>query len=279
MDLRHIIFLIFTALSVIARAQTVADSAAVVATAVEERDTLSWEARLPEGHPRGVTPSVYAFPYSWRTTTPYNWHRLLVNTAVLTAAYGATLGVLELLPEDATAWNRAEIENRSFGARWWDNVMVQNPHLDNDNAVFNYILHPYAGAAYYMSARSCGFNFFQSLLYSAFVSTVEWEFGAEAGMERPSYQDILITPVCGAVIGEGFYAVKRHIVNHDYTLLGSRVLGNVVVFVVDPVNEVINLFRGSYERQMHLGRPRQIALYSSPALMAGGAGFTVRAIF
>ncbi len=203
---------------------------------------------------KAVTPSVYMFPYSWRRTCEPNWHRMWINTAVLTGAFVSTLFVLELLPEDATAWNRRELASKPFYKRWVDNVFHLNPEVDHDNLVFNYILHPYAGAVYFMSARSCGFNFFQSMFYSAMISSVEWEFGIEACMERPSYQDLIITPMVGSLFGELFYHAKRHIVNHDYTLLGSRILGNVVVFLVDPVNEVVNLFRGSYERQLHLGR-------------------------
>lgn len=211
----------------------------------------------PDG--KAVTPSVYMFPYSWRRTCAPNWHRMWVNTAVLTGAFVSTLFVLELLPEDATAWNRRELASKPFYKRWVDNVFHLNPEVDHDNLVFNYILHPYAGAVYFMSARSCGFNFFQSMLYSALISSVEWEFGIEACMERPSYQDLIITPMVGSLFGELFYHAKRHIVNHDYTLCGSRFFGNVVVFLVDPVNEVINLFRGSYERQLHLGRKEQHA--------------------
>ncbi|MCM1522819.1 MAG: DUF3943 domain-containing protein [Muribaculaceae bacterium] len=228
-----------------------------------------------------VTPSVYMFPYSWRKTCEPNWHRMWVNTAVLTGAFVSTLFVLELLPEDATAWNRRELESKPFYRRWYDNIFKLNPEVDHDNLIFNYILHPYAGAAYFMSARSCGFNFFQSMLYSALISTVEWEFGIEACMERPSYQDIIITPMVGSLFGELFYHAKRHIVNHDYTLLGSRLLGNIVVFIVDPVNEVINLFRGSYERQLHLGRPDPSAPQLSSAFMPtpGGMALSLRYTF
>ncbi len=228
-----------------------------------------------------VTPSVYMYPYSWRSTCKPNWHRMWVNTAVLTGAFVSTLFVLELLPEDATAWNRREIASKPFYERWYDNVFRLNPEIDHDNLVFNYILHPYAGAAYFMAARSCGFNFFQSMLYSALVSTVGWEFGIEACMERPSYQDVVITPVVGSLFGELFYHAKRHIVSHDYTLWGSRVLGNIVVFLVDPVNEVVNLFRGSYERRLHLGRPDPRGLTSSlsPMPVRGGMGFTLRCTF
>lgn len=231
--------------------------------------------------PETVTPSVYMFPYSWRRTCTPNWHRMWVNTAVLTGAFVSTLFVLELLPENATAWNRREIESKPFYKRWADNIFRLNPEIDHDNLVFNYILHPYAGAAYFMSARSCGFNFFQSMLYSALISTIGWEFGIEACMERPSYQDIIITPVVGSLFGELFYHAKRHIVEHDYTLCGSRVLGNIVVFLVDPVNEVVNLFRGSYERRLHLGRrdPSAPSLASAFAPVPGGMALSLRYTF
>ncbi|MCI9285448.1 MAG: DUF3943 domain-containing protein [Muribaculaceae bacterium] len=232
---------------------------------------------------RLVTPSVYMYPYSWRRTCDPNWHRLWVNTAVLTGAFVSTLFVLECLPEDATAWNRRDLQSKPFYKRWWTNIFVKNPEIDHDNLVFNYLLHPYAGAAYFMAARSCGFNFFQSMLYSALISTVGWEFGIEACMERPSYQDIVITPVVGSLFGELFYHAKRHIVEHDYTLWGSRVLGNIVVFLVDPVNEVVNLFRGSYERQLHLGRKpdekRDFTSSLTPAMVGGGMGFSLRCTF
>ncbi|MDE5673199.1 MAG: DUF3943 domain-containing protein, partial [Duncaniella sp.] len=192
--------------------------------------------------------SIYMEPYSRHGGLHPDWHRMWINTAVLSGAFLGTLFVLQCLPEDATAWNRAAYQNTTFYSRWYKNIFVKNPEIDHDNAIFNYVLHPYAGAAYFMAARSCGFSFWGSMLYSALISTVGWEFGVEACMERPSYQDIFITPVVGSILGELFYKCKRHIVEHDYTLWGSRVMGNIVVFLVDPVNEVVNLFRGSYER-------------------------------
>ncbi len=187
--------------------------------------------------------SIYCHPYSMTFNSP-DWKRMWTNTAVLASAYVGTLLVLECLPADATSWNRAEIQDVPLFKRWYNHVIRSGPEIDHDNPIFNYVLHPYAGAAYFMAARSCGFNFWRSLLYSACVSTIGWEFGIEAFMERPSIQDIFITPLVGSVIGEGFYRAKRSIVENDYHLLGSKVLGNVVVFLIDPVNEVVDLFRG-----------------------------------
>jgi hypothetical protein len=140
--------------------------------------------------------TIYAKPYSF-TGRQYDWKRLWINTSVLTGAFVGTLLVLECLPEDATSWNRAEIQTVPLFKRWHQNVCEKGPEWDHDKFYFNYILHPYAGAAYYMGARSCGFNVWQSLLYCSCISTIGWEFGIEAFMERPSIQDLFITPIVG----------------------------------------------------------------------------------
>ena len=131
-----------------------------------DRDTL---AMIPS-RPR----SLYSMPASWTLNEPW-WHGMWINTAGLSGAFVATLFVLELLPEDATAWNRAEFHNTQFGDRWYKNIFKKGPEWDHDKFIFNYVLHPYAGAAYFMCARTCGFNFWRSMLYSAIISTVGWD--------------------------------------------------------------------------------------------------------
>lgn len=187
--------------------------------------------------------NIYSLPYSVSGNYP-NYTNLGVNTGVLFGAGFVALGVLNLLPDGATAWNKGEILKTAFFKRWGNNV-VAGPVWDDDNAIFNYVLHPYGGAAYYMSARSQGFNLWYSALYALGISTVFWEYGIEAFMEIPSIQDLIITPIAGTLIGECFYMAKRYIVNNDYKLLGSRFLGGLVAFLVDPVNEVIGVFRGN----------------------------------
>ncbi len=196
------------------------------------RDTLA----IISGYPH----TIYGRKASWTYSDPW-WHGLWINTAIYAGAFVGTLFVLELLPEDATAWNRAELNRVPFYNRWFENVFKKGPEWDHDLFIFNYVLHPYAGAAYFMSARSCGFNFWQSMLYSAFISNIGWEFGIEACMERPSYQDLVVTPVVGSLIGEGFYRLKRLIVENDYYLLNSRLLGHIVAMFLDPVNELVGL--------------------------------------
>lgn len=195
---------------------------------------------------RKIVPCIYDMPYSITANYPH-YKELWQNTAVLFGAGFVTLGVLELLPDNATAWNKAEIHKRPVFDRWWHNVK-SGPVWDKDNPIFNYVLHPYGGAAYYMSARSQGFNMFYSFLYGLGVSTFFWEYGIEAFMEIPSIQDLFVTPIGGILIGETFYRVKRYIVEHDYCLSGSKFLGTFVAFLMDPVNEVVNLVRGNPAR-------------------------------
>ncbi|NDV97049.1 DUF3943 domain-containing protein [Dysgonomonas sp. 521] len=190
--------------------------------------------------------NIYDLPYSMTANYP-NYKRLALNSGVLYGAGFLALGVLYALPENATAWNKSETIHTPPFKRWWRNVK-KGPVVDKDNFIFNYVLHPYGGAAYYMGARSQGFNILYSALYATGVSTIFWEYGIEAFMEIPSLQDLIITPIAGTLMGEGFYILKRHIVANDYRLFGSPVLGNIVAYLIDPVNEVIGIFAGNPNR-------------------------------
>jgi hypothetical protein len=222
------------------------DNIEVVAADVADSLSVDTMALTLDAQP--IHKTIYSYPYSLTLRDP-DWHRMWINTATLAGAFVASLVGLECLPEDATSWNRAEIQEVPLFKRWFRNIFKRGPEWDHDKFYFNYILHPYAGAAYFMGARSCGFNFYQSLLYCTCVSTIGWEFGIEAFMERPSIQDLFITPLVGSAIGEGFYKLKRNIVRNGYSLFGSKAVGNIVVFIIDPVNEVIGLFAGNDARK------------------------------
>ncbi|MBD5317118.1 MAG: DUF3943 domain-containing protein [Bacteroides sp.] len=247
-----------------------ADTAAVSLLTVSEVPNLK-----PMKRPHD---DLFQLPYSMWTRRE-NWVRLAENTAVLFGAGFATLGILELLPENATAWNKDDVSGKSMFKRWWEHFHA-GPVWDSDQPVFNYILHPYAGAAYYMSARSQGFNVLGSFIYGAFISTVFWELGIECFNEVPSIQDLIITPVGGMILGEAFYLLKRHIVAHDYRLAGSPVLGNAVVFLIDPVNEVLGLIFGNSARQwIKYNRGMQLSSSWQPAMPGGGFGLSITATF
>lgn len=240
-------------------------------------------ASTPQQPTRLPTISIYETPYSFTKSYP-DWRRLWINTATLCGAYLGSFAVLCALPEDATSWNRKAIISVPPLKRWWRNNFELGPEWDHDNPIFNYVLHPYSGAAYFMAARSAGFNFYQSLLYCACISTICWEFGVEAFMERPSLQDLIITPVVGSAIGECFYLLKRRIVDNGYTLWGSSVIGNIIVWLIDPVNEFTGLFLGNPARRLSRQRASAadsgISFNSAPWISAGGTyGFKISCRF
>lgn len=169
------------------------------------------------------------------------WNRLALHSGMFLGGGITTLTILESLPDDVTAWSSTERREVPLFKRYKENFK-KGPVWDKDRFTFNYILHPYAGAVYYTAARGAGCNWWQSSLYSAFVSTVLWEYGIECFNEVPSANDLIITPVVGSLIGEGFYTIKRNIVKRNHIVLGHKWIGKTICWVVDPFNEFGNLF-------------------------------------
>ena len=62
--------------------------------------------------------------------------------------------------------------------------------------------------------------------------------GIEALAERPSIQDLIVTPVFGSILGEGFYLAKRSILDNNGELWGSTAMGTTALFIMDPMTEI-----------------------------------------
>jgi hypothetical protein len=170
-----------------------------------------------------------------------DYRRLGYNTSIYIGAAVIGFGVLWSMPESVTNWDKEQMKEKGILWKWKENVKA-GPVWDTDNWVLNYITHPYCGGLYYMTARSSGFNIFESFTYSAIMSTFFWEYGIEAFAEIPSKQDLIITPVLGSVVGEAFFYAKKSIVKHDKKVLKSRVLGITTLFLIDPFNTILDGF-------------------------------------
>jgi hypothetical protein len=148
--------------------------------------------------------------YPTPTTESVRWGRdwlgLGRDTALIFGYQVVTIGVFYVLPEGVSKWS-ADAKNNIF-SRWWHNV--QNPHWDTDSFGINYIGHPYFGSAYYARARERGFGEFDSFVYAALASAM-YEFGTEALFERPSYQDLIVTPIGGALVGLALEPIRSWI--------------------------------------------------------------------
>jgi hypothetical protein len=180
-----------------------------------------------------------------------DYTRLSYTTSMYVGATIIAFGVLYSMPESVTNWDKKDMKKNGIFNKWKQNVKA-GPVWDNDDWVLNYITHPYSGGVYYMTARSSGFNIFESFLYSAFMSTFFWEYGIEAFAEIPSKQDLIVTPVIGSIIGEGFFYVKKSIVKHDKKVLNSKFLGYTSLLLIDPFNTILDGFGYKDQRTTQL---------------------------
>ena len=155
--------------------------------------------------------------------------RLLYNMGLYATSIVISFGVLWAMPESVTNWDKDKMLEDGLGPKWNENVL-SGPVVDEDGVIINYVIHPWFGAIYYMSARGSGFKAWESFAFSAFMSTVFWEYGTEAFAEVPSWQDLVITPVGGSLIGEGFFVWKGRIIRNDKRVLNSRFLGRFPCF-------------------------------------------------
>lgn len=155
------------------------------------------------------------------------------------------LGLLAVLPESFTNWDKSEL--KQFHKKWWENVS-SGPVMDEDDIFLNYVTHPYFGGVYYIVARESGYNQWNSFVYSFLMSTFYWEYGLEALAEVPSVQDIIITPVGGWLYGEWAYNRKRSIVANDGEIWGSSALGSTALFFLDPVGMIDGWINGDREQ-------------------------------
>ena len=170
-----------------------------------------------------------------------DYARLGYDTAMYVGATVIAFGVLYAMPESVTNWDKEAMKENGIAYKWKENVKA-GPVWDEDDWVLNWITHPYSGGVYYMTARSSGFNIFESFLYSTLMSTFFWEYGIEAFAEIPSKQDLIITPVLGSVVGEGFFYAKKSILRHDRKVLNSKFLGYTSLFLMDPFNTLLDSF-------------------------------------
>ena len=212
--------------------------------------------------------SVYAREYSL-TENLVDWKLMKTDNYVMIGASFVVLGILYMLPESFTNWDKDDARLDTLFSKWWDNVS-EGPVVDKDDFFLNYVTHPYCGAVYYMAARSAGANIFYSFLYSAILSTFFWEYGIEAFAEVPSVQDLIVTPVVGSIFGEGFYLAKRHILKNDGKLFNSTILGTTAMYLMDPITEISNLFLG----RDHDGTNLKVISYPT-ASSEGGFGYNI----
>ena len=166
--------------------------------------------------------------------SPRDWKGIGRDTAFFLGYQVVFAGVLWLLPESVTAWT--EDQKKATLAKW--RVNVRNPVWDKDKWWINYLTHPYFGATYYIRARERGFEGVGSFCYSALLSAL-YEFGIEAFFEPPSYNDLIVTPVGGYLVGKFFFEPLREKIKAKPLLAWYDHAG---LFLTDPLGAINSVF-------------------------------------
>lgn len=126
----------------------------------------------------------------------------------------------------------------------WDYNLKHGFEWDSDRFGTNFIGHPHTGNTYFNTARSSGYNYFQSFPY-AVLGSLEWEYFGEN--TRPSLNDIINTPVSGAFLGEVLYRLSSNILD-DRTRGRERVLRELFAGIVNPTRALNRLTQGKMFR-------------------------------
>jgi hypothetical protein len=157
------------------------------------------------------------------------------STLLLGGLYlSVSLSVLVLFPPDN--WNGNITPHPSQFSRSWTSSPTWH---DGDPWTTNYVGHPVMGSVLYLFARRNYHSPVQAFLFSTIASTT-WEYAFEAWYEQPSWSDLLVTSTVGALIGEGRWHLRKLLLRGGT----PGVLGQVALFLVDPVTEIDILFFG-----------------------------------
>ncbi|MGZ8544499.1 MAG: DUF3943 domain-containing protein [Flavisolibacter sp.] len=118
----------------------------------------------------------------------------------------------------------------SSGISDWKRNFQRSPEWDDDNFGINFLGHPHTGSFYFNVARSNGFNFWQSLPYT-FQGSFVWEWLGEN--ERPSFNDLINTPLSGVFLGEVFYRISSSLMN-DRSRGAERIARESMAAIMNP---------------------------------------------
>ena len=237
----------YVAVIIVVTSLCLAAGPALAEEAFDARASIAWWAQATGEDARETQFHLLAD----NTRGPRDWVGLARDTAFLLGYQIVGVGIIYTLPESVSNWSEDD-EDVSFD-KWWRHV--RNPQWDEDGWVLNYVGHTYFGAAYFTRARERGFGRIESFFYSGVASAL-YEFGVEALAERPSYQDLIITPVGGALLGAFVFEPVRSWVKSKPEL---RWYDHVILIATDPIgalNSVAESLLG-IKSTIRVGVPRE----------------------
>lgn len=173
---------------------------------------------------------------------------LLHDDPVYNPRYAAWKPALRVLSADLFNWALAryyfKFDWAKVGPADWKNNLKKGPEWDVDGFGINFIGHPHTGSFYFNVARSNGYSYWQSLPF-AIQGSLTWEYLGEN--TRPSWNDLINTPVSGMFLGEIFYRISSNVLD-DRTRVGQRVFREILAGIVNPTRALNRLTQGKMFR-------------------------------
>lgn len=126
----------------------------------------------------------------------------------------------------------------------WKNNFKYGPEWDSDGFGGNFIGHPHTGNFYYNVARSNGYSYWGSLPF-AIQGSLTWEYLGENS--KPSWNDLINTPISGMFLGEVLYRISSNILD-DRTRGKERFLRELLAGIVNPPRALNRLTQGKMKR-------------------------------
>jgi hypothetical protein len=199
------------------------------------------------------------------TTVQNKYGDLLNDDSLYNKRYPLWVPLLETFGQDAFVWSLDHYGmNADFsrvGPDTWKYNIRKGWEWDTDRFGVNFIGHPYSGTLSFNAGRSNGYNYFQSGAF-AVGGSLMWEYFCEN--TRPSYNDIVNTPVNGAFIGEILYRLSSNLLD-DRTGGLERVSREVLAGLIDPMRGINRILQGKTftktNKEVYQKEPLNIGLY------------------
>jgi hypothetical protein len=200
------------------------------------------------------------------TTVQNKYGDLLNDDTTYNKRYHLWIPAVEVLGAITFTWALDRFvlnaDYANIGLTTWKYNIQKGWEWDTDRFGVNFIGHPYSGTLSFNAGRSNGYNYFQSFAF-AFGGSLMWEYFGEN--TRPSYNDIIYTPVNGAFLGEILYRLSSNILD-DRTRGANRVFREIAAGLVDPMREFNRLIQGkafrTTNKEVYQKEPVNISLYA-----------------
>lgn len=118
--------------------------------------------------------------------------------------------------------------------------------FDRDWYWTNFVLHPYQGGLYHLSARNSNLNFYEGLFFTTLGSAM-WEYCFE--LNAPSTNDLVYTSIGGSVVGEMLYRLS----------IESDSITPLAGFVINPLKHLTKTIIG-FKPQATRGNIKELSI-------------------